>query len=62
MANEKDSSMFWCQCGLPQTADLTPCPKCHILLCNTCMPFGAMVACVDCADPDSHEYDDVIDF
>ena len=42
--------LFECQCGNARAADeLTPCPKCHTRLCEVCAPFGAGVACLDCA-------------
>ena len=59
---EAEATIYECQCGVTQTSELTRCPECSIPLCDTCMPFGFGVACVDCADPDSTEYDDEIDF
>lgn len=56
---EAEVELYECQCGVAQTSELTRCPECSIPLCDTCMPFGFGVACVDCADPDDvAEYDE----
>lgn len=60
---ESESNLFECaRCGETQTGSLTPCPKCHLMLCDICTPFGAGIECIECADPDEIDRLETVDF